>query len=153
MANINFETIKNLRIQTGAGVMEIKKALEEAAGNSEAARLILKKKGLVKAEKKSNRVTKSGLIYSYIHGEGQIGLLIELNCETDFVAKTDEFKNLAHELSLQITSMNPESLDDLLHQDYIRNPKLKIEELVKEVVAKTGENVTIRRFTRYQLGN
>jgi elongation factor Ts len=149
----NVEDIKKIREETQAGVMEIKKALEEANNKVEDAIKLLKEKGLSKAAKRADRTTGSGLVYAYVHGQGEIGVMIELNCETSFVAKTDEFKKLAHEICLQITSMQPANVDELLNQEYIRNPKNTIHDLVKELIAKTGENITVSRFTRYQIGD
>lgn len=150
MADI--EAIKQLREQTGAGVMAARKALDEANGNLEKAKEVIFKAGLAKAEKKSDREAKSGFIYSYIHGNQKVGVLLELNCETDFVAKTDEFVKLANEISLQIAGMNPANVEELLEQDYIRDTSMTIQELIKSVIGKLGENITLRRFSRFELG-
>lgn len=152
MANSLMDQIKQLREETGAGVMDAKQALEAAGGDYSKALEELKAKGLARAAKKAERTTQSGLVYAYIHGEGQIGAFIELNCETSFVAKTDEYKRLAHEICLQIVSMAPESVEALLSQEYIRDTKKTIQDLISELISKTGENITLRRFTRYQLG-
>lgn len=152
MMNISIELIKQLREQTGAGVMDAKHALEDAGGNLKEAKKILQQIGFEKAEKKASREASVGLIASYIHAGGNAGVLLELNCETDFVAKTDEFQALARELCLQVVSMNPRGAKELLEQEYIRDPKRKVGELVKEVVAKTGENIVVRRFMRYEMG-
>ncbi len=149
---MDIETIKKLRKETGAGVMDAKKALAESNGDYEAAKKIITDKGLAKAEKRADRETKEGIIYSYIHGNAHIGVLLELNCETSFVAQTDEFKGLAHELALQIASMNPETLDDLLEQAYVKDSSKTVEDLIKELIGKTGENITLSRFKRYELG-
>lgn len=148
---IDTKLIKELREKTGAGVADCKEALEEAKNDLKKAEEILQKKGFEKAAKKGDRETGSGLIESYVHG-GRIGVLVELNCETDFVARTDEFKTLAHELSLQVSSMNPKDAKALLEQDYIRDPGKKIEDLVKEAIAKMGENITIGRISRIEIG-
>jgi len=148
----NIEIIKKLRELTGAGVMDAKSALEEANGDIHRAQEILKQKGLTSAKKRADRSTQSGLVYAYIHRQNEIGVLIEVNCETSFVAHTDEFRELAHELALQIASMSPNDVDDLLKQTYIRDSKMTIQDLVNETIAKTGENIIIHRFTRYQLG-
>ena len=108
--------------------------------------------GIEKSAKKKDRETKAGLIQSYIHGEGKIGVLIELLCETDFVARTDDFKNLAHELCLQISSMNPKDIKELLKQEYIRDTGLTIGDMIKQTIGKLGENITVSRFVRMQLG-
>jgi elongation factor Ts len=148
---INMELIKELRAKTGAGVMDAKVALEEANGDMAQAEEWLKQKGINSAAKKSDRVTKQGLIDAYIHN-GRIGVMIEVNCETDFVARTDDFKQLCHDLALQVASMNPESVEALLDQEFIKNPSTKIVDLVKSAIAKVGENIVVARFTRFELG-
>lgn len=148
---ISIEIIKELRNQIGAGISDCREALEEANGNLEEARKILKKKGLDKAGSKVGRAVKAGTVDVYSHG-GKVGVMVELLCETDFVAKTDDFKNLAHELSLQIASMRPDSVEELLTQDYIRDPGQKIDDLIKGIVAKLGENIQVGRFERIALG-
>ena len=152
MANDLMEKIKQLRELSGAGVMDAKKALEENGGDIEKSAAALRAKGIEKAAKKSDRATESGLVYAYIHGEGQVGSLVELNCETSFVAKTDDFKKLAHEVALQVVSMAPENVEELTKQAYIRDAKQTIQDLISEVIAKTGENITIKRFSRFALG-
>lgn len=149
---ITTEQIKKLRESTGGGVMECKRALEETKGDMKKAAELLKKWGIEKSEKKADRETKAGLIDSYIHAGGKVGVLLELTCETDFVAKTDEFKHLSHEICLQIASMNPKDVKALLKQEYIRDPSQTIEQLVKLTIGKLGENIQIGRFIRYQLG-
>lgn len=146
------DKIKKLRSKTGAGVMDVKKALEEAGGDMKKAEGIIRDKGLARAVKKSGRKVNSGLVYSYIHQTGKLGSLVELACETDFVAKTDEFIGLCKEIAMQVASMNPKNVDELLSQAYIREPEKKIEDLIKELVGKTGENMKVIRFTRYELG-
>lgn len=149
---ITITQIKKLRQKSGGGVMECRKALEEVKGDEKKALELLQKWGIEKSEKKAGRQTKAGIIESYIHAGAKVGVLLELLCETDFVARTADFKNLAHELSLQVASMNPQDVQTLAKQEYIRDPKLKIEDLVKQTIAKLGENIIISRFTRYQLG-
>ncbi|MGB9857841.1 MAG: translation elongation factor Ts [Dictyoglomaceae bacterium] len=195
---VSLEMIKELREKTGAGVMEAKRALQEANGDMEKAILILREKGIVKAAKKASRVAREGIIESYIHTGSKLGVLLELNCETDFVARTDEFKNLAKELCLQIAGMNPlyVSKEDvpqeviereksvymaqlekegnkpphviekiingklekffeevcLLEQPFVRNPEIKVKDLITEAISKLGENIVVRRFTRYVVG-
>ncbi|MBU1200309.1 translation elongation factor Ts [Patescibacteria group bacterium] len=146
------DKIKKLRDKTGAGVMDVKKALEEAKGDMKKAEVIIRKKGLVRAVKKSDREVKSGLVYSYVHQTGKVGALIEIACETDFVAKNDQFVNLCKEVAMQVASMNPKNVKELEAQSYIRDSGKKVGELVKELVGKTGENMRIVRFTRYELG-
>lgn len=145
--------IKKLRESTGAGVMDAKKALEESKGDMTKAKAWIAKKGLAKAEKKSDRETKSGVVYAYTHHTGESASLIELNCETDFVAKTDDFMKLAKEIAMQVNSMNPKDTKELLAQEYNRDPKLTIEQLIKQTSGKLGENIKLARFVRYELGD
>jgi elongation factor Ts len=148
---IDVSSIKDLREKTGAGVADCREALEESKGDFKKAEEILKKRGFEKAEKKSDRETKAGLVDSYIH-QGRVGAIVELLCETDFVARTDEFKKLAHEISMQVASMNPKDGSELLKQEYIREPEKMISDLIKEAIAKLGENITVGRFSRFELG-
>lgn len=147
---ITADQIKKLRELTQAGFADCKNALEEAGGDMKKAEEILRKKGFEKAAKKSDRETKSGLVESYVHG-GRIGVLVSLLCETDFVARTDEFKTLAHEIALQVSSMNPKDVSVLLKQEYIRDSSKTIEELIKETIAKLGENIQIGEFKRSEI--
>lgn len=149
---ISSKQIQELRAKTGAGIMDCKKALEEAEGDFDDAIKILKKTGAMKALKKSERETKQGLVDAYIHGEGNIGVLIEVNCETDFVSRNDEFKHLVHDIAMQIASMNPKDVIALKKQEFIKDPDITIEEMINEKIAKIGENIQIKRFIRYQLG-
>lgn len=148
---INVDDIKKLRESSGAGIADCRAALESSKGDLEKAKEILKKKGLDKAESKSERVVKAGLVETYSHG-GKVGVLVEVLCETDFVARTDDFKSLAHELTLQVASMNPSSVEELLGQEYIRDNSMTVEQLVKSVVGRLGENIQIGRFERIALG-
>lgn len=148
---MNIEDIKKLREETGAGIADCREALKEANGDLEKAKVWLKKKGLDKASSKAEREVKAGVVDVYSHG-GKVGVLVELLCETDFVARTDDFKSLAHELSLQIASMNPSSVEDLLSQEYIRDNSLTVDQLVKSVIGKVGENIQVGRFERIALG-
>lgn len=143
--------IKILRETTGAGIADVKSALEEARGDLEKTKETLKKRGLDKAASKSARVVNTGLVEVYSHG-GKIGVLLELLCETDFVAKTADFKTLAHELALQVASMNPSSVEDLLSQECIRDNSQTVEQLIKGVIGKLGENIQVGRFERIALG-
>jgi elongation factor Ts len=155
------ELIKELRDKTGAGIMECKKAIEDAVGDMTQAEKLIKERGLAMAEKKAGREAGQGLIDSYIHA-GRIGAMIELNCETDFVARTDDFKTLAREIAMQVAATNPsrisaneESADGdlpLLDQPYIRDDKKTIQQLLNETIAKVRENIVIRRFARFELG-
>lgn len=147
---ISAQDIKTLREKTQAGFSDCKMALEEAGGDMKKAEEILKKKGFEKAAKKSDRETKAGLVEAYVHG-GRIGVLVSLLCETDFVARTDEFKHLAHEIALQVSSMNPKDVSALLKQEYIRDSSKTIEDLIKETIAKVGENIQIGEFKRSEI--
>lgn len=149
--DIKIVDIKLLRKQTGAGIADCREALKEANGNLAKAKELLKEKGLHKASSKVERAVKAGLVETYSHG-GKVGVLVEVLCETDFVARTEDFKNLAHELALQITSMNPSSVEELLLQEYIRDNSLTIEQLIKSVIGKLGENIQVGRFERIVLG-
>lgn len=144
---IKVDDIKKLREKTGAGIADCREALEETKGDLDRAIDYLKKKGIEKAAKKENRETHHGHIFSYVHG-GKIGVLVSLLCETDFVAKTDEFQNLGKELTLQIASMNPKNVAVLLKQEYIREPGVTINDMIKSVIGKLGENIKIDGFTR-----
>ena len=193
---ISAVAVKELRQRTGAGVMDCKKALLECAGNIDEAIDFLRKRGLAKAAKKAGRATAEGLIGSYIHAGGKIGVLVEVNCETDFVAKTEDFQKLVKEISMHIAAMTPlyisredvastvidkeqeilraeaatsgkpEKVVDkivkgrmekffadscLLEQAYIKDPQVTIQDLISAAIAKSGENITVRRFTRYQV--
>jgi elongation factor Ts len=197
MAAINAEMIKELRARTNAGIMDCKGALQEAGGDLEKAVDFLRKKGLATALKRAGRETSEGAINTYIHAGGRIGVLVEVNCETDFVAKTDEFRGLVKNLAMHIAATKPlgigredvpeeilrreeeiyreqakdmgkpEKILDkivegkmekfykescLLEQQYVKDTDLSIQDLIHEMVGKTGENITVRRFVRYQLG-
>lgn len=164
---ISTAMIRELREKTGAGIMDAKRALEEAGGDSEKAEALLREKGLASAAKRAGRAAAEGVIESYIHSGGRIGAMVELNCETDFVARTDDFQGLAKNLAMQVAAMSPRFVDRdsvsddagdvtdeelLMEQDYIREPGTKISDLVQQLAAKTGENVVIGRFSRFELG-
>lgn len=149
--NIKVEDIKKLREQTGAGIADCRHALEQTKGDLEKAKDVIRKKGLDRADQKGEREVKAGLIETYSHG-GRVGVILELLCETDFVVKTADFKNLAHEVALQIASMNPLSVDELLKQEYIRDNSQTIDDLIKVVIGKLGENIQIGSFKRIALG-
>jgi elongation factor Ts len=189
------DKVKELRIKTNAGMMDCKKALSESSGDLEKAIEILRKKGISLASKKSSRAAKEGIIASYIHMNNKIGVLLEVNCETDFVARNEEFKGFVKELSMQIAAsspvyiskeeVSPEALEKereiireqnknkpenalekiiegklnsyyqdvcLLEQPFIKDPKINIQTLLTDLIGKIGENIVIKRFTRYQLG-
>lgn len=149
---VNKEDIIRLREETSAGVMDARKALDESDGDFDKAKELLHSWGADKAAKKADRATGSGLIETYVHGGGKIGVMVEVACETDFVAKTDQFKDLAHDVALQISAMGPQTIEELLDQEFIKDSSKKIADLVTATVAKTGENVQIKRFVRYILG-
>jgi len=164
---VSTEIVKQLREKTGAGVMDCKKALQEAEGDVEKAMECLIQQGLALACKKATRVAKQGIIDSYIHSGGKIGAIVEVNCETDFVARTEEFKELAHNLALQIAAMSarytsPEELPPdsdldskeacLLLQPFIKDPSKTIQDIITETVARLGENIKVGRFSRFELG-
>ncbi len=198
MAEISLELIKQLRQRTAAGFMDCKRALEEAGGDIEKAVDFLRKKGLVIAAKRAAKETLEGVVTSYIHSNKKIGVLVELNCETDFVARTSEFQEFAHNLAMQIAATNPlaisrdqipleilerekriyeEQLKELgkpdhvipkiiegklekfykenvlLEQPFIKNPEITIQDLLNELMAKTGEKIIIKRFCRFQIGD
>lgn len=145
------ESVKKLREELGLGVMEIKAALEEAEGNETKAKEILKEKGFKKAESKAERETHQGRVATYTHSTGKIGVMVELLCETDFVAKHEDFVAVTKDICLQITAMNPETVEDLMKQEFIKDPSKTIEEMVKGLSAKFGENVKIGRMARFEI--
>ncbi len=161
------EIIKEVRGRTSAGVLECKNALLKTDGDIEKAIANLRSRGLAIAEKKSARMTSQGIIETYIHHTGQIGVLIEINCETDFVTHTDEFKQLAHDMTMQVAAAHPQfvtaeeipadaDLDPkevcLLLQPFIKDPDKSVEEIIAETIGKVGENIKIRRFVRFEVG-
>lgn len=176
--SISASQVKELRELTGAGIMESKRALEETGGNIQKAVDVLRQRGLAKADKKSGRLAAQGLVEPYIHAGGRIGALVELNCETDFVARTEDFRDLAHDLAMQVAATNPRYLseDDIpesdwadlesefgdrkraieatvfLAQPFIKNPRVSINDLVRAGIGKLGENMVVRRFARFEIG-
>ena len=175
---ITANQVKELREKSGAGIMECKRALEHVEGDIAKAIEFLKQQGLAKADKKTGRAASQGLIEPYIHGAGRIGSIVEVNCETDFVARTPEFRELAHDLAMQVAATSPGyvSIDEvpesawsdldkeyggresaiaavvLLEQPFIKDPKLSIRDLVRERIGKLGENIVVRRFARFEVG-
>ena len=149
---ISFELIKKVREESGAPVIRVKKTLEELKGDEKKAIEILKKEGFEKMAKREGRDTSQGIIEVYSHHSGKVASVIELLCETDFVGRNELFKTLAHDLALQVASLNPKDVDELLKQDFIKDPSKKILDLVKEVNVKTGENIRIGRIFRIELG-
>ena len=164
---VSVESIKTLRERTSAGVMDCKRALVESNGDLEKAEEILGQLGIASAVKRASRTTNEGLIESYIHSGGRIGVIVEINCETDFVARTEEFRELAHDVAMQVAAMAPLYVDSedvpdgaesgdqdsvLMLQPFIKDPTKSIRDLVSENVGKLGENIKVRRFTRFSLG-
>jgi elongation factor Ts len=165
--DISAEKVKELRQKTGAGVMDCKKALTEAGGNFDKACEMITERGLAIAKKKSERTAEQGVIECYVHTGNHIGVMLEINCETDFVARTADFRELAHNIALQISAMAPLYItkeeipaDDkadpatvcLLMQPFIKDPAKSIQDIITETIAKTGENIKVRRFVRFELG-
>jgi elongation factor Ts len=148
----SMKDLKKLREETGARVMDSKKALEEAKGNYAKAKKLVEEKGLARAEKTADRETKAGFVASYIHNNGQVASLVELVCETDFVAQNSEFRALANEIAMQVASMNPKDTKELLAQEYIRDATATIEKLVKALSGKIGEKIEVSRFIRFKIG-
>ena len=159
--------VKKLREETNAGVMDAKRALDEANGNFDQAKAILRERGIAAAAKRAERETGQGIVEAYIHGQGRIGVIVEVQCETDFVARTDAFRQLARDVAMQVAAMKPLALtpeevpaehvgtaeeNALLTQSFIKDGSRTIQQLVQEVVSQTGENVRIARFSRFELG-
>ncbi len=151
MANISTDDIRKLRELTGAGITDAKKALVDASGDFSKALEAMRQKGFDKATKRAEREATAGLIGSYVH-DGRIGVLVEVNCETDFVARTDEFKELVKDLTLHIAASEPEDVKTLLQQPFVKDPEKTVGDYVKEHIAKLGENIVVRRFSRFELG-
>ncbi|MCH7706291.1 MAG: translation elongation factor Ts [Chloroflexi bacterium] len=164
---ISVDQIRSLRELTGAGIMDCKKALEEAQGDPSKAEQILRASGIARAASKAGREAREGIVETYVHSGGRIGAMVELNCESDFVARLSEFKDLAHQLALQVVGMRPEYVDRsdmdgddkrdpeevcLLLQPFIRDDSKVIKDMVTELAARVGENVVVRRFSRFELG-
>ncbi len=144
------EDVQRLRTETGAGIMDCKRALTETGGDFNAAKDRLAAQGIAKAGKKGDRETGEGHLEAYIHG-GRIGVLLELRCETDFVARGDLFRELARGIAMHISATDPATTEELMAQSYVRDESITIEDLIKSTVAKTGENIRIARFVRYAL--
>lgn len=151
MAEISIDEIKRLRELTGVGITDAKQALTRADGDFDKALEEMRQKGLTKAEKRCEREARAGLIGSYVH-DGRIGVLVEVNCETDFVAKTDEFKELVKDLCLHIAASDPGDVKELLGQEFVKDPSKTVDDVVKEANAQLGENIVVRRFSRLALG-
>ena len=140
---ITLDQIKELREETGAGIMDVRKALTESEGDTKKAKAWLEAKGMKRAAEKSERDTEAGYVFSYVHFNGKVGSLIKMACETDFVAKTEDFQNLGKEIAMQVASMRPESVEELMKQDYLRDTSKTIEAMIKLVSGKTGENIKV----------
>lgn len=149
---VDIELLKKLRNETSVSLADCRKALEQSKNDYKKALGVLKKSGLKKAAKKAERKTPQGLIESYIHQNGKVGALVEVSCETDFVARTDIFKNLVHEISMQVAAMDPKDVKTLLKQEYIRDSSKTMGDLTKEAIAKLGENIVVKRFQRFEVG-
>jgi len=164
---VSTEAVKELRSLTGAGVLECKRVLEEVGGNMERAREMLRERGFAKAISKAERRTGEGMIDAYVHNGNRVGALIEVNCESDFVARTPEFRELVHNLAMQVAAMAPRYMSEedipededgaaeelcLLEQPFIKDPSQTIRELIQEAIARLGENIRVRHFARYALG-
>jgi elongation factor Ts len=150
MSKINIELIKKLREETGVAIIRIREVLEEVGGDEKKALVILKKEGVEKAAKREGRKTSEGKVFVYSHHTGKVAGIVELLCETDFVAKTEVFETLGRDIAMQIASMGEENIEK---QDYVKDPSKKISDLVKEVIAKTGENIRIGKSFRVELGH
>ena len=144
------EDVSKLREITGAGVMDCKRALDDAKGDFEAAKVLIMERGIVKAEKKADRATGAGILEAYVHN-GRVGVMMDLRCETDFVVRSEPFRVLAKELVMQIAAMNPADVAALLGQPYIKDPALTVEQLIKNTIDKVGENMKVEKFCRYEL--
>ncbi len=168
MTTISADSIRELRGRTSAGIMDCKRALEDAQGDLDKAAELLRERGIATVAKRASRAANEGLIETYVHAGGRIGVIVELNCETDFVARTDDFQELAHNIALQVAAMDPQVIDDerplddlnasdgeprLLHQPFVKDSGQTIRDLLTDTIAKVGENIVIRRFVRYSLGD
>ena len=158
--DISATMVRELRDLTGGGMMDCKRALVETGGDLEKAAMIIREGGKAKATRRSSRATKEGVVDAYIHPGRPLGAMIELACETDFVARTEEFRTLAHEIAMHIAAMAPEKIDSeddgvgeaLLEQAYVRDPGRTINDLIQETIGRTGENIRVARFSRFEVG-
>ncbi len=144
------DDVKKLREITDAGVMDCQRALKEAGGDFDKAIALIHERGEVIFQKRKERSTGAGVLKSYVHN-GRVGVLLDIRCETDFVGRGEDFQNLANEVTMQITAMAPENVEELLKQPYVKDESITVEELVKRVIAKTGENMKVERFCRYEI--
>lgn len=148
---IDLTLLKKLRDETQASVADCRKALEASDGQFDKALQWLQKRAAEKAEKKADRETGEGIIEPYVHQNGKLGVMVQLLCETDFVARTDEFKKLAHNVALQVAAMNPKDVNALLEQEFIKDPSVTIHDLVKQAIGTMGENIIIKGFARLEI--
>lgn len=148
---VTLENIKRIREETGVGVMDARRALTESGGDIKKAKDWLAQHAVVKAASKADRATGDGAVFSYVHQTGKVASLVKLGCETDFVARTNDFKTLGKEISMQVASMNPQNVDELLSQEWIRDPKKTIKQLIEENIAKMGENIKILEIGRIEV--
>ena len=144
------EDVAKLRELTGAGVVECKKALDEAEGDFDRAKDIIFERGIARAEKKSERATGAGLLETYIHN-GRVSVMLELRCEADFVARNEKFQVLAHDIAIHIAAMDPATVEELYAQQYVKDPSMTVEELVKNLIGTIGENMKVEKFIRFEL--
>ena len=151
MPKVPIQRLKQLREETGISLAECQRALQQARGDLAKAKNILQGWGREVALKKESRAAKEGLIESYVHATGKLGVLVEVRCETDFVARSPDFKFLCHELALQAASMNPGDVNDLLSQEYIKDPGKTVKDLIVDYIAKLGENIVVERFVRFEM--
>ena len=149
---IDPKEVQRLRAETNAGVMDCKRALEDAQGDFEKAKGLLKERGLASLKKKTGREAKEGAVASYIHAGGRVGAIVEIASETDFVSRSSEFQKLAQEIAMHVAAMDPKDIDALLGQAYIRDASKTVNDLVTTLAASVGENVSVRRFQRFALG-
>lgn len=145
---IDMNKLKKLREETGAGIMDVRRALEASKDDEAKARQWLKENAIKTADKKADRETKEGYVASYIHTTGKVAGIVALTCETDFVAKTEDFRTLGREIAMQVASMDPSNVEELLAQPYIRDPKNTIQDLVKQAAGKLGENIVVKQIMR-----
>lgn len=148
---IKAQQVKKLRDKTGISMMECKKVLTEAKGDEKKALKILQKKGQVTAMRKSERKAEEGIVEAYIHSNKKMGVLLELKCETDFVARNEDFRQLAHELAMHITGMDSKDEKSLLAEPFVKNPEITVKDLIDEKIAKLGENIKVGKFVRFDL--
>ncbi len=150
--SVSLEAIRALRDKTSASLKDVREALEQAGGNEAKAMELLRKRGAQIAETRQDRATGQGRVGAYIHHDGRLGAIVEVDCETDFVARTDDFVQFCRDVAMQVASMSPDSLPVLLEQPFVKDPKTTINDVLNSLVAKTGEKVIIRRFTRFMVG-